>query len=230
MKNGKSLYLLYLIVGTLTFVLTGCGAAQIAIGVAQGVTALGGIPSVKKKHPAYAVYKPNVDTKKIIFKELGKPNYKVDLGNNRTVIAYKYSVTTYMFAIRNGLYQAKLAFNSEGIENDKNKGILVSELIKWFPCFHATVATKPYTPLPNLDTQQTVLSNWGQPTETFVSPTGKVKVFTYHKKYKGYPMAVLAFLGQPLHKIIPMTPENYQGLRAELTGTQDIAALFGITE
>lgn len=99
-----------------------------------------------------------------------------------------------------------------------------------YPTNQSTLPTASYTPTPNFDTQQTVISNWGQPSETFISPSGKVEIFIYNKEYKGHQIAVLAFIGQKLHKIIPMTQKNYQGFRTKLTETQNIATLFGLSE
>ena len=90
--------------------------------------------------------------------------------------------------------------------------------------------TKTFNPAPGIDTQESIIFTWGQPAETFVSPSGKVKIFIYNKEYKDHPVVILAFIGQKLHKIIPMTQKNYQGFRTELTGTQDIATLFGLSE
>ena len=90
--------------------------------------------------------------------------------------------------------------------------------------------TKTFNPAPGIDTQESIIFTWGQPSETFISPSGKVEIFIYNKEYKGHQIAVLAFIGQKLHKIIPMTQKNYQGFRTKLTETQNIATLFGLSE
>lgn len=117
--------------------LSGC-AGQIALGVADGLVAVGAIPSFKKKHPMHAVYTPNVDTEKMILKELGRPHYVEDLDNGRAVMVYKYSTTTYLFALKDNVFQESRMATTKSIEEDKNKGILKYELVKFFPCFHDT--------------------------------------------------------------------------------------------
>ncbi len=142
MKSRKLCWL-FVIVALCVFE-SGC-ALQVASGLLDTARA-SGLNDLSFSSPnelaSRISFKTDIDTKESIIAQLGKPKFVCDLKENREVLAYlsthNSAAVYYFFAIKDGVYQESEKYYYRDVEKDRKDGILESELLRVFNCYHTT--------------------------------------------------------------------------------------------
>jgi len=127
------------------FITCGCAeliplAAGVAINTVKDLAPDKPIFTAKKKRQNF-VPTLNVDTEETIIKNFGKPNEIFVVDSRRKVLFYESVITpnlTFLYAIKNGIYQGKFKADTDGMAKGKAMGenVFKNAVIKTFPCFH----------------------------------------------------------------------------------------------
>lgn len=217
-KKGFLMFLNFVLIGIMMMV---CGCVA---DLAMSATKIGigdrpvfpGLASKDTKRALYkAEFKVGIDTKEIIEKELGKPEFIINMGNQDEVLFYKKGGMAWAFAIKNGYYQDKEGFTAESVKKPESE--LRAGLMKFFPCF------QPYTPRPG-DTAETVLAQLGKPDDSIPLYYEDDKVVSEMLIYYESPKKFLA-VGIARGKVV----RTQEFALKEGQGLKDALASAGIT-